>query len=166
MNEQSETALQNTQSPTTPVDQITQPVTAPSSLPEYMTSQKVTNKPITVAKKPFILFDPSFLLRVGLAFVFLYAAVNFFFNTDQALQFLPKFVSSIIPPGIFLRLFEIYELILAAWLLSGKWSHYAGLLSALTLIMITAFNVESFHVVFRNIAIIFAGLALTTLKKA
>lgn len=105
----------------------------------------------------------SLLLRIGLAFVFTYAATEFALDPAAGMHYIPPFISSAVPPLILLRTLEIYEVILSFWLLSGKLHKYAGILAAVTLFGITSLNLASLNVLFRNVAIIFAGLALAAL---
>jgi len=109
------------------------------------------------------LYVSSWLLRIGLAFVFLYAAASLSLNPSEGEHFLPTFVTMLMPAKLFLSLFGIYEIILSLWLLSGKWTKYSGLLAALTIFGITSLNLTDFSVLFRNVAIFFASLALAFL---
>ena len=108
----------------------------------------------------------SLLLRVGLAFVFVFAAISLSLNPSEGMHFLPPFVSYFVSPSLFLTLFGVYEIILSVWLLSGKFSLYAGLIAATTLVVITGLNFSDFSVLFRNVAIVFAALALASLPPA
>jgi hypothetical protein len=64
-----------------------------------------------------------------------------------------------------LKFFAVYELVLAAWLLSGVYVRYAGLLCAATLAGITLSNFSLFAISFRDIGLMFAALALAVSKK-
>lgn len=105
---------------------------------------------------------PSILLRSGLAFVFLYAAV-FVSGTSLGDKYVPSFVTQIMPIRTFLIIFGIFEVILSLWILSGKLKMYSGILVAVLLTVITLFNVSLFSILFRNIAIIAAALAFAFL---
>ena len=106
----------------------------------------------------------SLLLRIGLAFVFLYAAF-FVSNVGTGTKYVPAFVSNIIPLQTFLILFGVFEVFLSIWLLLGKFTKYSGLVSAVFLICVTAFNLSYFSGLFRNVAIIAAAFALATLRE-
>src|SRR5262245_19172312 len=82
-------------------------------------------------------FSPL-LLRIGLAIVFVYAAVASTLSPDDWVGFLPKFMTALIPGETLLKVFSVFELILAAWLLSGVYVRYAALLCAATLAGIVA----------------------------
>ncbi|MEK7153516.1 MAG: DoxX family membrane protein [Patescibacteria group bacterium] len=107
----------------------------------------------------------TLLLRVGLAVVFSYAAIASFVNPDEWVGYLPGILTDRVSPDILLKLFSVYELVLAAWLLSGVYVRYASLLCAATLAGIVVTNFELFAITFRDIALIFAALALAVAKE-
>ena len=108
----------------------------------------------------------KWFLRVGLAFVFVYASMEVYIHPDNFLKYVPKLVISTIPINVFLPIFGISEIVLAIWLLSGWKGQYPSLLSVLMIIGIVVFNIEHFQVLFRNVAIGFGGLALVVLEMA
>ena len=108
--------------------------------------------------------SPSISLRIGLAFVFAYAAVNFTIHPDQGLIYIPNYVKAFIPGQLFLHLFTVYEAFLTLWLLSGKWPRLCGILTAFTVFSFTVLNLQLFSTLFRNVAITFAAIAYATLK--
>ncbi|MBI1984522.1 MAG: DoxX family membrane protein [Candidatus Wildermuthbacteria bacterium] len=108
----------------------------------------------------------SILLRVGLAFTFLYAALNSFMEPLNWIGYVPSFARDIVPDFMLLPAFSAYEVILGLWLLSGRKLFYSALLSALSLLGITVFNIPVFSVVFRDVGLLFAALALALLAKS
>lgn len=106
----------------------------------------------------------SFLLRIGLASVFLYAAVAAFIEPDAWIGYLPIFLRHMFPANLLLAGFSAYQILLSFWLLSGKKALYAALLSALTLVGIIIANIGALDIVFRDFAILFAALALAALS--
>ena len=106
-------------------------------------------------------FTPSFLIRAGLAFAFVYVALVAFLDPQSWIGFYPSILSNSIPSSIFLPIFSTAELVLAAWLLSGFKIRLAGASSALALFGIAAFNTAQMDIVFRDISLAFAALALT-----
>lgn len=102
----------------------------------------------------------SLLLRLGLATIFLYAAVSSFLAPDEWVGYFPQMLRDIVPADILLPIFSIYELALAGWLLSGLYTKYAALLAAATLAGIVVSNFQLFAITFRDIALIFAAIAL------
>jgi|SRR5687767_9926198 len=107
----------------------------------------------------------ALLLRTGLAVVFLYAAIASFTNPDEWVGYFPNALTGLVPADLLLTLFSVYELGLAAWLLSGVYTRYAALLCAATLTGIVLANLSLFIITFRDVALIFAALALATVKE-
>ena len=107
----------------------------------------------------------SFLLRVGIAVVFLYAAIASFLEPTSWIGYLPGFMSAqkVVPVTTILSAFSLYQLLLAGWVLSGKKTLWAGLLAAATLGAIIITNINQLDIVFRDVAIFFAALALCAL---
>lgn len=105
------------------------------------------------------------LLRLGLATMFLYAAVSSFLDPREWLGFLPPFLTDLIDGEMLLKIFSVYELLLAAWLLSGVHVRYAALLCAATLAGIVVSNFSLFAISFRDIGLMFAALALAAHKE-
>lgn len=105
------------------------------------------------------------LLRLGFAFVLLYATVEIYMNPENFLKYVPGFVTQIIPVNLFLFLFAIFELVLMGWLLSGWQTKYSALLFFLLMVGIIVTNLQYFNVLFRNVAIAFSALALAALDQ-
>ena len=107
----------------------------------------------------------SFFLRVGLATVFLYAAIAAFLDPNAWIGFLPAFLRQWIPNAPLLTAFSVYELALALWLLTNWKTSLAATCAALTLAAIIITNIGAFDILFRDVAIFFAALALLTLDR-
>ena len=105
------------------------------------------------------------LLRVGLAFTLLYAAFDSFKNPNDWIGFFPVFITHIISGSLLLSVFSVFEIALAIWLLSGKKSFYSGLVAALLMLGIVVFNLGAFDIVFRDLGLFFAALALVFLSR-
>ena len=106
----------------------------------------------------------KWFLRIGLAFVFVYATFEIYIHPDNFLKYVPQFVLSTMPLDLFLSLFGVIEIVLALWLLSGWRAEYPSFLSVLMMVGIIAFNMDYFQILFRNVAIGFGGLALVMLE--
>lgn len=107
-----------------------------------------------------------FLLRSGIASVFLYAAVASFLEPQNWIGYLPQFLRSIFPANILLITFSTYEIILSIWILWGYKVFYSSLIAALTLIGIIITNLGALDITFRDVAILFAAVALAILEKS
>ncbi len=105
----------------------------------------------------------SLLLRVGLAAVFLYIAYASFKEPDIWIAFMPEFIQQLPQSRILLYGFSAYEIFLGIWLLSNKKIFYAALLTALTLFGIVISTLQYLDIAFRDLAIMFAALALAVL---
>ncbi len=102
----------------------------------------------------------NLLLRIGIASVFLYAAVETTLHPDDWIWFFPQFLRDLVPHQLLLTGFSLYETLLSAWLLIGWRTAYAASLAALTLLGIIVGNLSDFDIVFRDVAIFFMATAL------
>jgi len=102
----------------------------------------------------------SLILRIALAFVFLYASISSFVSPSDWIGYMPKFMRGIVPDQLLLAGFSIYELGLALWLLSGLYAKYAALLTAATLAGIVALNPALLPITFRDVGLMIAAVAL------
>lgn len=100
------------------------------------------------------------LLRIGIAGVFLYAGIFSLLFPQNWIGYLPTFFHGLIPDTTLLLGFSLYELLLAGWILSTKQTFYASVVACVTLIGIIFANFRDLDILFRDIAIIFAALSL------
>lgn len=107
---------------------------------------------------------PSDILQFGLAFVFVYAAVQIYLNPQSFVGYAPEFIFDFIPVKIFMYSFATFEIFLALWLISGKKLLYSALTAAGIMILINIFNLDLFIVLFRNVAILCGALALAAMS--
>ncbi len=110
------------------------------------------------------IFLVSFFLRFGIAFTFIYAAIDGFLNPESWIGFIPQFASSIISPFLLLKIYGIYQIVLSLWLISNKNLFYSSLLTSITLIVIILPNISAMSIIFRDIAILCASLALLVMS--
>jgi len=106
---------------------------------------------------------PALLLRIGLAFVLLYAAMSQLMHPFEWTGYLPPFAIRILQPRLLVNALALYNTLLALWLLSGKWTRYAALLCTATLAGIALLNLNQLIVTFRDIGLAIAALALALL---
>jgi hypothetical protein len=102
----------------------------------------------------------KFILRAALAFVFSYAAISALAVPDAWIGYLPHFLGSFVHLDKLLTVFGVGELVLALWLLSGKWSKWAALFAFFALAGIVLANLAAMFVTFRDIGLAVAALAL------
>ncbi len=105
------------------------------------------------------------LLRVGVAFSFVYAAISGYLNPTAWIGFFPSFAQSIASPPIIVGAWGIVETLVALVLLFKKDVFVVGSVAALLLFGITVFNWGAMDIVFRDISIGFAALALAFLSR-
>jgi len=115
------------------------------------------NKKNKLNSKEFFI---SFFLRVGLSIVFLYVGIAAFLTPNAWIGFIPGFIQNIIPGATFLHMHSIFNILLAIWIMSNKKIFYASILASLSLLAIIVFNYSSLDIIFRDLAILFASLAL------
>ena len=107
----------------------------------------------------------TWFLRAGLAFVFVYAAVTTLTDPVAASTYFPDLVPADLVIRVLLPSFAVYEIALAAALLTKRFTYAASVLAALTLVGILVANADAFAVLFRNVAIACAALALAVQTK-
>ncbi len=107
----------------------------------------------------------SFLLRTGLAVLFLYSGISSLFEPEAWIGFIPSFILSIIPGDIALLFVSILEILLFLWLVSGIMTYEAAAVSATALFLIVIFNLDELNFVFKDFAMIFAAISLCVLTK-
>ena len=103
----------------------------------------------------------ALLLRVGLAFAFLYASFESIHDPQAWASYLPSMLTNHVAAHTLLHFFSAYEFVLGVWLLSGWCVRYAALLCAATLAGIVFSDLPAFSsVTFRDVSLLFAALAL------
>ena len=103
----------------------------------------------------------SLLLRIALSFAFLYPAYGFWTNPNDWLGYIPEFVRNIgLSQNVLLMLLTGFHLIIALWLLSGWRIFIPAVLAALFLLSVVYFNRNQLDVLFRDISLALAALAL------
>jgi hypothetical protein len=106
---------------------------------------------------------PAILLRVGLAIVLAYAAISSFVSPEDWVGYFPEFMTDLVDSDLLLKLFSVFELGLAAWLLSGWRLELAGIACAAMFSGIVAANLALLEITFRDIGLVFASLALAVI---
>ncbi len=107
----------------------------------------------------------SWLLRIGLAATFIYAGLGALIHPSHWLGYLPNAATSHINANTLLKITAIFELALAAFLLSGWRTKWAAGLAMLTIAGIFVGNLNALEITFRDISIFFAAAALVCLPE-
>lgn len=100
------------------------------------------------------------LLRIGVAFAFLFPPLNAFLDPYAWIGYFPPFLTGILPDMLALHVFGIVEIVLGLWILSGKHIYIPSLIATGLLFLIVVFNLSDFQVLFRDIPIALTALAL------
>lgn len=102
----------------------------------------------------------DFLLRLGVAFAFLYPPVNAFLDPYAWIGYFPIFMQGIIPDMALLHLFGLVEVIIGLWILSGRRIFIPSVVATALLLAIVVLNLGDFQILFRDVSIALAALAL------
>ncbi|KKU67862.1 MAG: hypothetical protein UX89_C0012G0023 [Parcubacteria group bacterium GW2011_GWA2_47_16] len=101
------------------------------------------------------------VLRVGVAFAFIYAAIDGFVDPDSWVGWFPKSARDIVPAETLLRLWGIFQIILSLWIVSGKKIFWPSLVASLSLAGLILTNLGAMDIIFRDVTILAATIALT-----
>ena len=99
-------------------------------------------------------------LRMGLISVFAYAAIDSLLHPLYWVGYLPAILTNHFDSFALLKIFAVYELILAVWLIIGKFLIYCSLICAVTFVFIVVFDFSQILITFRDIGLAFMALAL------
>jgi hypothetical protein len=105
----------------------------------------------------------SIILRLGLAFSFLYAAIAANFRPDDWIGYFPSFTRDIFSDGFLLHSWGLFELAISFWLIYGKRIFIPSVLALFSLLGLIVTNLGAFEVIFRDVTIASAALALSIL---
>jgi hypothetical protein len=100
---------------------------------------------------------PQLLLRLAVAFSFAYPAIAALIDPDSWIGYFPAFIPTSI---ILLHVFGALEIAIAIWIVFGTRIVIPCVLAALILIAIVVFNAAQFDILFRDVSIALAALAL------
>ncbi len=106
----------------------------------------------------------SFTLRVGLSVPFLFAAIDATLQPEAWVGFIPFFLRNLFPESWLLAAHALFDFTLAVWLLSGWKTKYAAAFSALNLAMIIVVNLTALDIIFRDVGLLLAAVALGVLQ--
>ncbi len=106
------------------------------------------------------------LLRLGLAFSFLYPAISAIKDPYSWIGYFPAVMTDFVAPHqlILLHSFGLLEVALALWVLLGRNVRIPALIMAAMLLSIVALNTGQLAVLFRDLTIAFAALALASYR--
>ncbi len=103
----------------------------------------------------------NLLLRIALAFAFLYPTYGFWKNPDDWVGYIPTFIKTLgVPEGILILLLTIFHIIIALWILSGWRIFVPSIVATIFLFSVVYFNWNQIDILFRDISLALAALAL------
>lgn len=107
------------------------------------------------------------LLRIGVAFSFIYPPISAFFAPYSWVGYFPPFVTDLVPLEAItlLHIFGVFELAIGAWILFGKRIFLPSVAAVAFLFLIVGFNLAQMDVLFRDIPIMLMAIALALLHK-
>lgn len=116
---------------------------------------------------PLSLPLPGLLMRLAVAFAFLYPAVDAWFNPDSWIGYFPGFILDLAGSNTELLLhgWGVLEIMLAFWVLFGVRVFIPSIIMAAALIMVVVANPGQFPILFRDISIALAALSLAVVNK-
>ncbi|MSR78541.1 MAG: hypothetical protein EXS59_00110 [Candidatus Taylorbacteria bacterium] len=103
----------------------------------------------------------TLILRLGVAFCFLYAGIAGFIDPESWIGWFPRFMRDIIPGLLLLKIWGVYEIVTGLWILSGKNIFWPSLVASLSLAGLILTNLNAMDIIFRDVTILSATIALT-----
>ena len=101
------------------------------------------------------------LLRSGVAFAFLFPALNAILDPYAWVGYFPPFMLGVLPDTLLLHVFGVVQIIIGLWILSGKRIFIPSMVATGILLLIVLFNLPDFQVLFRDLVIAGMSFALT-----
>jgi len=107
-------------------------------------------------------FKTSTLLRVGVAFAFIYPAVSAWINPFSWVGYFPAFMIAVVGSHsiVLLHIFGVVEIGIALWILFGRNILIPSTLAIVMLLGIVVFNISQIDVLFRDIPILLMAVIL------
>ncbi|MBX4192395.1 hypothetical protein KW798_02820 [Candidatus Parcubacteria bacterium] len=102
----------------------------------------------------------NFILRAGIAFVFLYPAINAYFEPYTWIGYFPPFTRGYVDEFLMLHAFGVVEIVIALWILSGWKVFYPALVAGVMLLAIVVTNTQDFPILFRDLGLAAAAFYL------
>lgn len=106
----------------------------------------------------------TLILRVGVAFAFLFPPIDALTNPYSWIGYFPSFIHGVASDLVLLHAFGVVEAIIAIWILSGWRIFWSSAAATAMLVAIVVFNLPQFEVVFRDLSIAAMALALAVVS--
>lgn len=105
------------------------------------------------------------LLKLAVAFAFIYAGISGFINPDAWIGYFPAWTKGFVSDAILINVWGIIELAIGFWILFGKKILIPSIIATLALAGIVVFNWNQMDVIFRDVSIALASLALVFIER-
>lgn len=105
------------------------------------------------------------ILRIGLAFTFIYAAISAILAPGNWIGFIPLLLRDALPENAVLYGHIAFNIFIGVWLVANKKIFYASILASLSLLIIIISNLHSLDIVFRDVGLLAAAISLALLNK-
>ncbi len=106
------------------------------------------------------------LLRIGVSFSFFYPPISAFYDPYAWVGYIPSFLSVIPLESLtLLKLFGLFEVGIAIWILFGRRIFIPSIAAALFLFLVVVFNLNQMDVLFRDVPILLMALCLMLISK-
>jgi len=110
-----------------------------------------------------MLLTPSLVLRIAIAFAFLYPPIAAYFSPDNWIWFVPDFVELVMPKLFFMQLFSVLQILIAFGILFLKNPTLPAVAASIILAAIIVLTWSAFDATFRDVSIFLAAIALIML---
>lgn len=116
---------------------------------------------------PLTLPLPGLLMRLAVAFAFIYPAVSAWFDPDSWIGYFPGFVLDLAGSNtpLLLHGWGVLEILLALWVLFGVRVYIPSIIMAVALMAVVVVNPGQFPTLFRDVSIALAALSLALVNK-
>lgn len=108
---------------------------------------------------------PLLILRIGVAFAFLYPPVSAFIDPVAWMAYFPPWSLGYVPDAMLLHSFGALEVVLGLWILSGWRIFWPCVIATCILLAIVVIDRYNFEVLFRDLSIAAAALALAIIVR-
>ena len=107
----------------------------------------------------------TLILRIGLAFSLVFAGVSALITSSDWIGYYPEFVRNFSFSEVLVMISSVGEIFIGLWILSGWKVFLPSVATALFMASIVIFNFGAFLIVFRDVTIGFAAVALAILNR-
>lgn len=100
------------------------------------------------------------IIRLGVVFAFLYAAISGYLYPESWIGYFPGFLRENLSQDLLITGWGLFEIVIALWILSNKKIFIPSVLASLSLAGLIVFNWNLMDVIFRDVTILAATIAL------